>query len=188
MRRVGLSTLAVVLLALGGCAKDAGGSGEPSFADQPYAVALALRGAALNEREDARELRFLRRERHQLSKKLRLSEARVSRLQSRLYEKRQAELCRDPSSLVQFGVCLQREGFRVGEHPAFGGVAPVHHGICHYAGKAIDVNYGPSGSSYTESAALDRLAVRLREMPEVWFLWRTEGHWSHIHIAWGCIG
>src|SRR5690606_15556664 len=59
--------------------------------------------------------------------------------------------------LVPFGKWLRKRGFRVGEHPAFGGVHPVHtKGSYHYKAGAIDVNYGPGGQSRAEMAAFDK--------------------------------
>ena len=46
------------------------------------------------------------------------------------------------TSIVGYGRMLQNMGYRVSEHPAFGGVHHVHHGWAHYAGRAIDVNVG----------------------------------------------
>lgn len=49
-------------------------------------------------------------------------------------------------------------GFDVGEHPAFGGVAPVHtEGSHHYSGNAGDINYRGGGRFKNEAAALDWL-------------------------------
>lgn len=59
-------------------------------------------------------------------------------------------------SLVDIGRQLQRLGFGVAEHPAFGGVDPVHRtGSYHYAGRAIDVNWpggGPTELSKLQAA------------------------------------
>jgi TP901 family phage tail tape measure protein len=45
-------------------------------------------------------------------------------------------------AIVALGRRLQKMGWIVGEHPAFGGVAPVHtDGSYHYSGRAIDVNW-----------------------------------------------
>lgn len=49
-------------------------------------------------------------------------------------------------------------GFDVGEHPAFGGVDPVHtQGSHHYSGRAGDINYRGGGRFQNEAAALDWL-------------------------------
>lgn len=49
-------------------------------------------------------------------------------------------------------------GFEVGEHPGFGGVAPVHtSGSHHYSGNAGDINYLGGGRFKNEARALDWL-------------------------------
>src|SRR5690606_30724258 len=86
--------------------------------------------------------------------------------------------------LVPFGKWLRKRGFRVGEHPAFGGVHPVHtKGSYHYKAGAIDVNYGPGGQSRAEMAAFDKIirsgiarAFGLRS------IWRYPGHYNHAHF------
>jgi tape measure domain-containing protein len=85
------------------------------------------------------------------------------------------------TSLVALGQQLQSMGFQVGEHPAFGGVSPVHvPGSYHYQGRALDINYPGSA----EPAKLDWLYSRLRSMPGVKeLLWRTAGHFDHLHVA-----
>ena len=85
------------------------------------------------------------------------------------------------SGIVALGRQLQREGYTVGEHPAFGGVAPVHvNGSYHYRGLAIDVNGGPGG----EPGSLDALYARLQGKPGVVeLLWRVKGHFDHLHVA-----
>lgn len=83
-------------------------------------------------------------------------------------------------NIVQLGLMLQRMGYQVGEHPRFGGVAPVHTaGSYHYRGRAIDVNHGGD-----EMAALDRIAGPLRRNPAVVeLLWRVADHYDHLHVA-----
>jgi hypothetical protein len=86
-------------------------------------------------------------------------------------------------NIVDLGRQLQSQGYVVGEHPAFGGVAPVHTANSyHYRGMAIDVNADamPGG----EMANLDRLNARLRGMPGVVeLLWRVADHFDHLHVA-----
>ena len=49
-------------------------------------------------------------------------------------------------AIVALGRRLQKMGWLVGEHPAFGGVDAVHtHGSYHYSGRAIDVNWPYAG-------------------------------------------
>lgn len=87
------------------------------------------------------------------------------------------------TSLVEYGHQLQRQGFRVSEHPAFGGVHHVHHGWAHYAGRAIDVNVGrgvvEARSGYAHK--FDQLAADARAAGYT-VLWRVPGHYNHIHI------
>lgn len=85
--------------------------------------------------------------------------------------------------IVALGRELQREGFAVGENPAFGGVHPVHapHSY-HYSGQAIDVNADnfPGG----EKAALDKLYARLKHLRGVVeLLWQVPNHFDHLHVA-----
>ena len=91
---------------------------------------------------------------------------------------------RSSPSLVAFGHMLQREGIRVSEHPAFGGVHHVHHGHGHYAGRAIDVNVGRGVVEARNPSArhkFDRLASRARAAGYV-VLWKVKGHFNHMHI------
>jgi hypothetical protein len=91
--------------------------------------------------------------------------------------------------IVALGRQLQREGYEVGEHPAFGGVAPVHTtGSYHYRGQALDVNddLPPFASGSGEPGSLDRLYARLKRMRGVVeLLWRVANHYDHLHVAMG---
>ena len=87
-------------------------------------------------------------------------------------------------SIVSYGHMLQHAGFRVSEHPAFGGVHHVHHGWAHYAGRAIDINIGVGNreaSNGSMRARFDALASRARAAGYT-VLWRVAGHFDHIHI------
>ena len=87
------------------------------------------------------------------------------------------------SGLIALGRWLQSLGARVSEHPAFGGVHPVHtKGSAHYSGRAIDVNYGPGGQNATEMAFFDRIAGAIRAKGFK-VLWRVPGHFNHLHAA-----
>ena len=83
-------------------------------------------------------------------------------------------------SLIAFGRWLQRNGYNVAEHPAFGGVRGVHTlGSKHYSGRAIDVNKG-AGTSSREQAELRKIvgpahAAGLRT------LFMVPGHYNHLH-------
>jgi hypothetical protein len=88
------------------------------------------------------------------------------------------------SSIVAYGHMLQGMGFRVSEHPAFGGVHHVHHGWAHYAGRAIDINIGSGNreaSNRGMAARFDSLAARARAAGYT-VLWRVAGHFDHVHI------
>jgi hypothetical protein len=89
-----------------------------------------------------------------------------------------------PLDVVSLKRFLQGHGFQVGEHPAFGGVAPVHTtGSWHYRNGAIDVNFG-AGQSGAEMAAIDPLIPHLRELG-FGIIWRSEDHWDHLHVDLG---
>lgn len=90
-------------------------------------------------------------------------------------------------NIVALGRSLQKAGYEVGEHPAFGGVNPVHvAGSYHYSGRAIDVNDDspPFASGSGEPGSLDRLFARLKKMRGiVELLWRVPHHFDHLHVA-----
>lgn len=84
--------------------------------------------------------------------------------------------------LVEFGRLLQGRGFRVNEHPAFGGVRGRHaRNSRHYSGNAIDVNYGPGGENDIEKRAIDAI-VGLAKDYGLRTIWRTSGHFNHAHF------
>lgn len=86
------------------------------------------------------------------------------------------------AALIVFGHRLQALGFTVGEHPAFGGVHPVHapHSF-HYipGGGAIDVNY--DGHATPEKTKLDTL-IPLAKAAGFRIIWQFPGHFDHMHI------
>jgi hypothetical protein len=83
--------------------------------------------------------------------------------------------------LIDFGRLLQSMGFRVGEHPAFGGVNPVHmKNSLHYSGRAIDVNWAP-GTSAAEQRAIDNI-VPLAIERGLGVIWRVKNHFGHAHV------
>lgn len=87
-------------------------------------------------------------------------------------------------SIVALGYHLQGQGFRVSEHPVFGGVHHVHaHHSAHYSGRAIDVNVGAGiVEAYSRYAhRFDALAANLRSNGYK-VLWRVPGHYNHIHV------
>jgi hypothetical protein len=85
------------------------------------------------------------------------------------------------NNIVAIGRMLQKAGFSVGEHPAFGGVGKHAPGSYHYKGRAIDVNAdnAPGG----EMRALDALYKFLKKLPHAELLWRVEDHFDHLHFA-----
>ncbi len=97
--------------------------------------------------------------------------------------------------IVGVGHSLQRLGYEISEHPAFGGVHPVHvSGSDHYSGHAIDVNddAAPFGHGASEMASLDWLAPQLDKLPHRQIIWRNHdwdtgapvsGHMDHLHFA-----
>ena len=85
--------------------------------------------------------------------------------------------------LIQLGNQLRSEGWRVGEHPSFGGVHPVHgRKSLHDYGLAIDVN-GPG----EQDGRADALARKL--WSQGWGVqWKAPGHDDHLHIDVGLVG
>lgn len=84
--------------------------------------------------------------------------------------------------IVGLGRAIQKLGpYHVGEHPAFGGVTPGVHAANgrHPVGGALDIN--ADGARGGESMWLDRLAAWLGNRG--WhYLWRTKGHFDHLHV------
>lgn len=88
----------------------------------------------------------------------------------------------DKAGLIAFGKQLQSMGYKVSEHPAFGGVHPVHvKGSQHYIGEAIDVN-ADTGFRGGEKAALDN-ANKMALNAGFKTLWQVAGHYDHLHVA-----
>lgn len=93
-----------------------------------------------------------------------------------------ATVSNDKAGLVAFGKQLQSMGYKVSEHPAFGGVHPVHvKGSQHYIGEAIDVN-ADTGFRGGEKAALDN-ANKMALNAGFKTLWQVSGHYDHLHVA-----
>lgn len=95
--------------------------------------------------------------------------------------------------IVRLGLALQSGAWkgrkiRVGEHPKFGGVHPVHvNGSYHYktGGQALDLNY--DGQSVSKPKCFDELAPVL--VKAGWrVIWRATGHYDHIHVDTGPAG
>ena len=80
--------------------------------------------------------------------------------------------------LIAFGKALQKKGFTVGEHPAFGGVYPVHAANSwHYRGGAIDVNK----DNGHEKAEIDAILAEARKY-SLRSIWQVKGHFDHAHF------
>lgn len=87
--------------------------------------------------------------------------------------------------IVSLGRQLQSQGFMVSENPAFGGVTPgVHKGAGHDEGRAIDINAinGDDSKDPVAAAKMDALAQQLSGNPNLTVLWRTKGHYNHMHV------
>lgn len=82
--------------------------------------------------------------------------------------------------IVKLGKQLERQGYDVGENPAFGGVHPVHvKNSLHYSGNALDINADSMKGG--EKQNLDRLSARLQK--QGWHvLWQVPGHFDHLHV------
>lgn len=77
---------------------------------------------------------------------------------------------------------MKRGPYKVGQHPAFGGVGQHTKGSLHYTGNALDIN--ADGAPGGEAKWLDRLAQWLGS--EGWhYLWRVQGHQDHLHVDTG---
>jgi hypothetical protein len=87
-------------------------------------------------------------------------------------------------SPIDFGKWLQKQGFRVSEHPAFGGVEPVHvKNSKHYSQRAFDVNYGRGGTSRQETDAINRI-LKVAAKYGLKYIWQAPGHYNHAHFYW----
>lgn len=96
------------------------------------------------------------------------------------------------NDIVALGHTLQSQGFRVSEHPAFGGVKGatpekpwgVHSPTGgHGDGTAIDVNIGTGNTEARDpamGAKFDKLADQLRASGYQ-VIWRAPGHYDHLH-------
>lgn len=87
-------------------------------------------------------------------------------------------------NLVSIGRSLQAQGFSVGEHPAFGGVDPVHTaGSYHYIGRAIDINWpGPDERTVLTGLGM-KFQASLSGIKELLGPWNDPNHQSHLHLA-----
>lgn len=107
--------------------------------------------------------------------------------QARNYQDKQEEnwgFGHATGSLVAYGQELQSRGFRVSEHPSFGGVHHVHaRHSSHYSGNAIDINVGRGvyEARSRHAHTMDQIAAEARAEGYT-VLWRVPGHYNHMHI------
>ena len=169
MRRAGLLSVAVaglVGLASGGTQN----TPDVPLAERPPLVAQVREATA-----EERRIKVLERDRAKLERRVKVLEREVRAAKRR---DRLRRLCLVPDSIVRAGLCLQGAGFRVSEHPAFGGVEPVHStNSKHYppCSCAIDVN-----AYANETATLDPVADWLRRAGFN-VIWQAPGHYTHLH-------
>jgi hypothetical protein len=93
------------------------------------------------------------------------------------------------AQLEEFLAWLDARGYRVREHPKYGGVTPNSHlsisegGYHHWpppnGGGAADVTW-PAGGE--EANRMLDLAVREAAMRGLGIIWRSRGHWGHAHF------
>jgi hypothetical protein len=91
-----------------------------------------------------------------------------------------------PARWEDFGLELQRRGFKVSENPdpRFGGKVGTHtKGSRHYSGRAFDVNAAP-GTSAAEQRKLREAVALARQygIPQTIFM--APGHYGHAHFGW----
>jgi hypothetical protein len=86
------------------------------------------------------------------------------------------------AALVAFAKSLQRRGYRVSEHPSFGGVTMGAHtkNSAHYSGRAFDLNRYP-GTSGREQRAIDKIIGEAARYG-LKSIWRAPNHYNHAHI------
>jgi hypothetical protein len=133
------------------------------------------------------EIAQARQKANRLDRKTRKLERQVRKLRRERFRlRRQLALPR----IVRLGMTLRAQGYRVAEHPAFGGVCARCHSLTgnHYppCSCAIDVNYGPPGASAVERRKLIALAASLRNLPgliELLHPGNDPAHDDHLHAA-----
>jgi hypothetical protein len=87
--------------------------------------------------------------------------------------------------IVALGHALEKLGFRVGEHPAFGGIKGRHSATGgHYTQDSIDVNVSTGINEATDpkwGPIFDKLATAGKQAG-YHTLWRVKDHQDHIHF------
>lgn len=94
--------------------------------------------------------------------------------------------------LIAFGRELQGLGYKVSEHPSFGGVHATAHdkNSWHYDGLAIDVNYDNAGA-VKEKEMLNKAVALAKARGITGIIWWSYGHYNHAHFdvsGWQRIG
>lgn len=85
--------------------------------------------------------------------------------------------------IISAGKWWEARDARVSEHPHWGRVGRHSPNSRHYTGDAIDVNYGPGGTSAIEQAFFDRwLPAFKAAFPWANVLWRVANHFNHLHV------
>lgn len=92
----------------------------------------------------------------------------------------------DSASIVRLGRYLQTQGINVSENSAFGSVGEHSNNSRHYSDKAIDLNIvsGRDADNPAAAAKFDALKPQL-EAAGYSVLWRTAGHYDHMHVSVG---
>lgn len=90
------------------------------------------------------------------------------------------------NNIVALGKYLQGQGIKVSENPAFGPVGEHSKNSRHYTGQAIDLNIvaGRDADNPAAAAQFDALKPQL-EAAGYSVLWRTAGHYDHMHVSVG---
>jgi len=88
-------------------------------------------------------------------------------------------------SIVELGKRLQEKGFRVREHPEFGGVGKHSPSSHHYAGHALDITDHRSGDWEMRTRQLGEALYSAVSGAEVYHPGRDAvgGHETHVHFA-----
>lgn len=90
------------------------------------------------------------------------------------------------NNIVALGKYLQGQGITVSENSAFGSVGKHSRNSRHYTGQAIDLNIvaGRDADNPAAAAKFDALKPQL-EAAGYNVLWRTSGHYDHMHVSVG---
>ena len=88
-------------------------------------------------------------------------------------------------SIVEFGKALQKMGFTVKEHPAFGGVGKHSRGSYHYSGEALDITDWRGGDWKGRTKGLGEMLRKSGAATEVFHPGYDPvgGHKTHVHAA-----